>query len=140
MAIDNGYDGEVVDGATNFQKREIAVSNQSSPTDNPPSSPTDKPKAHRRQSTETRTDKPTKKSTRILLKLPVESATMKSTGWSPKRSSNDYYRIKMCLRVKADVAEIPDQEIAHGSFRRKLRKWRFRFEEQRRRKEMMSMA
>jgi len=27
------------------------------------------------------------------------------------------------------VAEIPDQEIAHGSFRRKLRKWRFRFEE-----------
>ena len=25
MAIDNGYDGEVVDGAMNFQKREIAV-------------------------------------------------------------------------------------------------------------------
>jgi hypothetical protein len=33
MAIYNGYDGEVVDGATNFQKREIAVSDQSSPTD-----------------------------------------------------------------------------------------------------------
>jgi len=32
MAIDNQYDGEVVDGATNFQKREIAVSDQSSPT------------------------------------------------------------------------------------------------------------
>ena len=140
MGIDDGYDGEVVDVATNFQKREIAGSNQSSPTKNPPSSPTDKPKAHWRQSTETRTDKPTKKSTRMLLKLPVESATMKSTGWSPKRSSNDYYRIKMCLRGKADVAEIPDQEIAHGSFRRKLRTWRFRFEEQRRRKEMMSMA
>ena len=28
-------------------------------------------------------------------------------------------------------ADIPDQEIAHGSFRRKLRKWRFRFEERR---------
>jgi hypothetical protein len=33
MAIDNQYDGEVVDGATNFQKREIAVSTRSSPTD-----------------------------------------------------------------------------------------------------------
>jgi len=139
MAIDNGYDGEAVDGATNFQKREIAVSNQSSPTDIPPSSPADKAKAHRRQSTETRTDTPTMKSTRMLLKPPVESATMKSTGWSRKRSSNGYYRIKMCLRVKSDAAEIPDQEIAHGSFRRKLRKWRFRFEEQRRGKEMMSM-
>jgi len=32
MAIDNQYDGEVVDGATNFQKREIAVSTRSSPT------------------------------------------------------------------------------------------------------------
>jgi len=91
MAIDNGYDGEVVNGATNFQRRKIAVSDQSSPTDNPPSSPTDKPKAQPRQSTETHTDKPTKKSTRMLLKPPVESATMKSTGWSSKRSSNDYY-------------------------------------------------
>jgi len=140
MAINNGYDGEVVDGTTNFQTRVIAVSNQSSSSDNPPSSPTDKPKAHRRQSTEARTDKPTKKLTRMLLEPPVESATMKSTGWSPKRNSSDYYRIKMWLRVKADVAEIPDQEIAHGSFRRKLRKWRFRFEEQRRWKEMMSIA
>jgi len=33
MAIDNQYDGEVVDGATKFQKREIVVSTQSSPTD-----------------------------------------------------------------------------------------------------------
>jgi len=31
----------------------------------------------------------------------------------------------------AAVAEIPDQEIAHCSFLRKLRKWRFRFEERR---------
>jgi hypothetical protein len=29
------------------------------------------------------------------------------------------------------VAEIPDQEIAHCSIRRKLRKWRFRIEERR---------
>jgi len=29
------------------------------------------------------------------------------------------------------VAEIPDQEIAHGSFGRKLRKWRSHFEEHR---------
>jgi len=29
MAIENQYDGEVVDGATKFQKREIAVSTQS---------------------------------------------------------------------------------------------------------------
>ena len=72
-----------------------------------------------RQSTETRTDKATKKSnrqvkspprssllqhtdkstkkstgksmksTKILLKLPVESTTMKWTRWSPKRTSND---------------------------------------------------
>jgi hypothetical protein len=33
MAIDNQLDGEVVDGATNFQQREIAVSDQPSPTD-----------------------------------------------------------------------------------------------------------
>jgi len=33
MAIDNPYGDEVVDGATNFQKREIAVSDQSSPID-----------------------------------------------------------------------------------------------------------
>jgi hypothetical protein len=32
---------------------------------------------------------------------------------------------------KPGVAEIPDQEIAHGSFHRKLRKLRFRFEERR---------
>jgi hypothetical protein len=52
-----------------------------------------------RQSTETRTDKSTKKSTvmstkkstKILLKLPTESASMKSTRWSPKRTSKDDY-------------------------------------------------
>ena len=33
MAIDNQYDGEVVDGATKFQKREITMSTRSSSTD-----------------------------------------------------------------------------------------------------------
>jgi len=33
MVTDNRYDREVVDGATNFQKKEIAVSDHSSPTD-----------------------------------------------------------------------------------------------------------
>jgi len=49
-----------------------------------------------RQSTQTRTEKSTEKSTgksakstKILLKPPIESATMKSTRWSPKRTSND---------------------------------------------------
>jgi hypothetical protein len=84
MAIDNQYDGEVVDGATKFQKREIAVSTRS----------TDKSKAqleavyrdtHRqsyeevqptsqkptwKQSTETRTDKSTKKSDRQVKSTP----------------------------------------------------------------------
>jgi len=79
MAIDNRYE-EVVDGATKFQKREIAASTRSSPTD--------KSKAHLeavyrdthrqgykevqptsqkptwKQSAETRTDKSTKKSYR----------------------------------------------------------------------------
>jgi len=100
MAIDNQYDAEVVDGATNFQKREIAVSTRSSPID--------KSKPTKRQSTETRTKKSTEmstekstgkfvKSTKILLKPPIESATMKSTGWSPKRTSNDDYLVKQHL-------------------------------------------
>jgi hypothetical protein len=53
-----------------------------------------------RQSTETRTEKSTK-STKILLKLPIKSATMKSTGWSPKRTSNHDYLVKQHLRVNA---------------------------------------
>ena len=53
-------------------------------------------KPTRMQSTQTRTEKSTEKSTskstkstKILLKPPIESATMKSTRWSPKRTSND---------------------------------------------------
>jgi len=91
-----------------FKKRETAMSDQSSSTDkskanleavypdmyrqvkSPPSSLTDKAKkAHWRQSTTTHTGMSTKKSTKILLKPPGENATLKSTGWSPKRTSKD---------------------------------------------------
>ena len=41
------------------------------------------------------------KSTKILLKPPIESATMKSTGWTPKRTSKDDYLVKQHLRVNA---------------------------------------
>jgi len=66
-----------------------------------------------KQSAETHTDKPTKKfyrevkstprgmstkSTKIVLKPPVESATLKSTRWSPKRTSKDDYRVNATYR------------------------------------------
>jgi len=65
-----------------------------------------------RQSTETRTEKSTEKSTqkstgkstkstKIPLKPPIKSATMKSTGFSPKRTSKDDYLVKQHLRVNA---------------------------------------
>jgi len=47
-----------------------------------------------------RNQKSTVKSTkpvRILLKPPFESATMKSTGWSPKRTFKDDYRVTQHL-------------------------------------------
>jgi len=60
------------------------------------------------QSTETRTEKSTEKSTskstkatKLQLKPPFESAFMKSTGWSPKWTSNDDYLVKQHLRVNA---------------------------------------
>ena len=40
-------------------------------------------------------------STKILLKPPIESATMKSTEWTPKRTSKDDYLVKQHLRVNA---------------------------------------
>jgi len=54
-----------------------------------------------RQSTETRIEKSTEKSANILLKPPVKSAPMKSTGWPPQWTSNDDYRVKQNLRVNA---------------------------------------
>jgi len=42
------------------------------------------------------------KSTKIVLKPPIESTLMKSTGWSPKRTLKDDYRIEMNLRVNAE--------------------------------------
>jgi hypothetical protein len=65
------------------------------------SSPTDKSKPTNK-STEMSTEKSTEKSTKILLKPHIESAPMKSTGWSPKRTSKDDYRIKMNLRLNAE--------------------------------------
>jgi hypothetical protein len=39
------------------------------------------------------------KSTQILLKPPIESATMKSTGWTPTRTSKDNCVVQQHLRV-----------------------------------------
>jgi hypothetical protein len=130
MAINNRYD-EVVDGATNFQKegdsrvrsvksyRQVEANLEAVYRDmyrqvkSPPPSPTDKTKAHRRQSTETRTHKSTMESTvksiqnstekltKIRLQPPIESAPMKSTRWSPKRTSNDDYRVTQHVQVNA---------------------------------------
>ena len=72
-------------------------------------------KPTRKQSTETHTEKSTEKftekstgkstkSTMILLKPPFESATMMSTGWSPKRTSEDDYLAKQRLRVNATTS------------------------------------
>jgi len=61
------------------------------------------------QSTETH-QKSTVKSTKsimILLKRPLESATMKSTRWSPKRTSKDDYLVKQHLEVNATYRWIP---------------------------------
>jgi len=54
------------------------------------------------KSTEKSTEKPTEKSINILLKPPVQSTPMMSTGWQPKRTSKDDYQIKMNLRVNAE--------------------------------------
>jgi hypothetical protein len=40
----------------------------------------------------------TEKTTKILLTWPIERATMQSTGWSPKRTSNDDYQVKANCR------------------------------------------
>jgi len=66
----------------------------------------------------------------------------KGGWWSSKKArvgkddgaSENYVGRKFIDELKrqgAAVAEIPDQEITHCSFRRKLLKWRFRFEERR---------
>ena len=68
-----------------FSKREIAMSTRSTPTDK--SKPIKKS-----------TEKSTKKSTKIPLKPPIKRATMKSTGWSPKRTSNHDYRLNATYR------------------------------------------
>jgi len=67
------------------------------------------------QSTGTRTKKPTEKSTgkstkstNNILKPACESASKKSTGWSPTRTSKDDYRVPMnvgCKIYSTDHAE-----------------------------------
>jgi len=52
------------------------------------------------KSTQTRTEKSTKKSTKVLLKPPMENVSMKSTRWSPKRTSKDDYRVPMTTGCK----------------------------------------
>jgi len=75
-----------------------------------PEKPTDiLPKLSTELATEKSTEKSTEKltgkytkSTKILLKPPMEGATMKSTGWSPMRTLKDDYRIKMNLQLNAE--------------------------------------
>jgi len=121
MAIDNQYDGEVINGATKFQKREIAVSTQSRPTD--------KSKAHReavyrdthrqgykevqptsqkptwKQSAETRTDKSTKKSYRQV----------KSTRRAKSTKST-----KILLKPPIESNHEVDQMVTEADFQRQL--------------------
>jgi hypothetical protein len=121
MAIDNQYDGEVVDGATKFQKREIAVSTRSSPTD--------KSKAHLeavyldthrqgynevqptsqkptwKQSAETRTNKSTKKSYQQVKSTPRGKST-KST--------------KILLMPPIESNHEVDQMVTEADFQRQL--------------------
>ena len=47
------------------------------------------------------------KSIKILLKPPFESTTMKSTGWSPKRTSKDDYLVNQHLEVNATYRWLP---------------------------------
>jgi len=142
MAIDNRYDEEDVEGATIFQKGEITTSTQNSPVNN--SMPTE------RQSTKTHTVKSTsqvlptsreahreaiyqdthrgvdrevyQKSTKILLKAHIETATMKLTGESPKRTSKDVYQIKMNLRVNAMYRWLPAARYTLQSMRKRCMK------------------
>jgi len=98
MAIDNQYDGEVVDEATNFQKREIAVSDLSSPTD--------KSKAHVEavyRNTHQEIDQEAYREVdQDSTEVTYRERPMKSTGWSPNWTSKDDYRVKMNLRVNAE--------------------------------------
>jgi len=125
-----------VDGATNFKKREMTMSKCARPTSEKPprrhsavthwevdpefeqSSPTVNPKAHRhviywdaprcrpRSLPRSRPTKTTK-STMKVLRAPFESATMKSTGWSPKRTPKDNYLLNHHLEVNATYQWLP---------------------------------
>jgi hypothetical protein len=119
MAVDNGYN-EVVDGATNFQKREIAVSAQSSPTD--------KLKAHQEAVYRDTHREVYREVDRQAYQIDQDStdaayrecAPMKSTGWSLNRTSNyesmpstDDYRLQdIFSRACGSTAERSDRASA----------------------------
>jgi hypothetical protein len=94
MAIDNRYDGEVVDGATNFQKREIAVSDLSSPTD--------KSKAHMEAVYRNTYREVYREVDQDSTEAAFESAPMKSTAYSPMWTSKDDCLVKQHQRVNAE--------------------------------------
>jgi len=83
-----------------FSKMEIAMSTRSSPTDK--SKPIKKS-----------TEQSTEKSTKILLKPPIESTTMKLTGWSPSWTLNDDYRVNATYRWQ--LTEIFHKTLHEGS-------------------------
>ena len=82
-----------------FKKREIAVSDQASPTD--------KSTAH----VEALYQNTPRQGEHNVLKRSVESASMKFTGWSPKRTSKDYYKIKMNLRIYKSMLSTDDYRL-----------------------------
>jgi len=45
------------------------------------------------------------------MKSPIESVPMKSTGWSPKWTSKDDYRIKMDLRIYESMPSTDDYRL-----------------------------
>jgi len=97
----------VVGGATNFNRGDDHVENASYRQEEKASG-TQSTKTGTKKSTEKSTEKSTSKSTKptkIVLKLPFESASMKWTGWPPKRTSNDDYRVLMTTGCKSYLTE-----------------------------------
>jgi len=70
-------------------------------------SPTDKSTAH----VEALYQNTPRQGEHNVLKRSVESASMKFTGWSPKRTSKDYYKIKMNLRIYKSMLSTDDYRL-----------------------------
>jgi hypothetical protein len=136
IGIDNQYNGKIVDGAKKFWRSEIVVSSRSTDRPNAhlvafsrdmhqqgfsevhPISQ----KLTWKQSAGTRTDKCTNmsygqvkcmprgkstKSTKILLKPSLESATIKLSRWSLKLTLNNNYQVKQHPQVNATYWWLP---------------------------------